>query len=1784
MRLKKAKIVIIIALTLLIATAGKAFGLTRTAGVGSIPTINGEYCVQHEGTLSPSVDYGEVKGHPISYGGGSAEPADLMVAYALYLGLEGAELQHVIWASSNNTGEKESLNNDRIAEYIEIHDNIFAKSDNVLTGTKKNDNLKVLVDRTNGTYTVGPYKIDLAVSGVSSALKAKLLKEIRTGVKGTGGAYAAFSGIEGVNGTILDLVYSDGSKIKSENGLSYGFPDFGRDFYIKFKPKYDGAINYTGNPSFKVEFLKNVTGTVYRHQGNDVEVVVKYSEKDFKAKAKFDSPSQTLNYDWKEEDPATWEKTVQQKTTVKLTNNLKHHNGNVIAKIEDIEVTLVRTLRYRKGQLVSIGNVSMEGELPTETIRHVKVTPGHYTKSIQDMAYVEGGEQVWTEEDNPELELTPSEEEEYTYEGEFTGGLRMPGAPIDMQIGGRVWLEAVEPKTGDYNGRYKATDSDNDKPFAGIQVELYQSDGTLVATTTTDKDGRYRFYGSKKILDDGGELKINGRQHFELLINPLKQYYVVFEYDGQRYQATYYRNDISKPGGFSNAREVGRETYNAKFKEIYSGNANYQTTQSTSNPGASGTALVWRRAYSTDHKIAKDDGTYATTGEKNEEGKDIALTYEDVYKKFLELATSNEVGQPKANDNCKVWQSRSYAEILSDSGELKTWLEGKGVKNEFDSIKKFIMDSLMKSSTQKDQDGNTILYPKYDKFVVKELYNTNSSDYKSATTKTIKVGNTYTYLYSINYDMARYVDFGLCNRLKADIRLQKDVYKTTLIVNGKKEEYKYAERDLSANPNNNNWDIRVRAADNLYNGTTSYNRDVRASEYLLGEENVGANRVLQAYVTYRIAFKNVGDVDVKVKEIVDYYDADGYTYDGNNKFISDNTFIGDYDAKKTKDLTVSTTGLKDRTRSADNKLKADGYNYEELYLTGMDSLLTPGNVSWVYVTFKVNNDDKGKIKLDYDKDPYTTSAEEINNAIGIGKQNIAEINAYETYYRGDSRKTEIPNYLKPVKDNNGKIKDYELVKTDVSGKVAGLIDNDSNPGNLSRLDLDANGNLIVEKTTKKIEGKAGIVASDRQEDDTSQAPNIRLIIDNDESEIRRLQGYVFDDKRTENNETTGNATIGNGKYDDEEEKVNGVRVQLVEIVSDVDEIGVSKHNYAYQEKIWESYTYDPNTNELSQTDDSRYSSGDGKTKIIINGPKGTIFEVKDNEKLALNDGNYVLKSLPAGDFYIRFVYGDDYGTVLTNDANSDVNKVVGLTGRNAKSYNGQDYKSTVYQKDIDQSGEYHGITGYTNYLGQNYTLANNVLNNGTDVKSMYYYNISASKASNNVSDAKDVGHYRVRSNNFSKGADGSTLLNKRAEVLASFEKLSSYAPSSDPIINGGDNASYGYDGNGGKVYDYFNNEYYKQQQKSMIDQFRENTYVVSQTGIINTEIEMDRNESQYDLEQKDTKTLNYTIDNINFGLTERPKAQLKLNKEVENYNLTLQNGQVLFDTVQSVNNLSFSGHVQHTAEKENGLFKADQPRVGRPGNGNSEIIQNYVDNEMLYNATVNIIYKLTVENVSETDYKDEEFYYTGKETNKSENISKTSAVKVVDYVSNTIKFDKAVQNQWNTTSYDDLVPSKDASEEDKNLVNRLYYPELETYDTILTTDTLGGELEPGQKKETKLTLATQTSANNNDNNLVYNNMAEIIATSNDVGRRCVYSIPGNEEMADQSLKNDAAEYAKSPLRRLQVAEIDADSSQEIRLLPPTGEEIDNTKYSIGLTFLLSISLASVAAIKNLLNK
>lgn len=812
----------------------------------------------------------------------------------------------------------------------------------------------------------------------------------------------------------------------------------------------------------------------------------------------------------------------------------------------------------------------------------------------------------------------------------------------------------------------------------------------------------------------------------------------------------------------------------------------------------------------------------------------------------------------------------------------------------------------------------------------------------------------------------------------------------------------------------------------------------------------------------------------------------------------------------------------------------------------------------VYVTYRIavlNRSQNVKATINeivdyYDKEQYTFVKATVNpddetSTIGsgdnskTGNENRITSKGYEAKYITDEIKLdpgELRTFFITFKVNedahNKVLLDMNSVGkrniAEITGYSTekGIIDSLSNPGNLENADLDKDGNILPRG----------------YEPDTDKAPNFKLIIDEDKD--RTMSGYVFEDVRTDK---YNNAAIGNGFYnvndkdasDNKDKKINGVKVELVELVQKVDENGKTTGEYL-GEKVWGTAKYDTNFNMVSE-DLSRYYSGIGNSKVILTGEAGTIFEVKP-EEIKNPEGEYAFKSVPPGDFFIRFTYGDHTDTVLVNTDN-EVTKLIGTKGKNAKSYNGQDYKSTVYQAPVNQNSvktSYNGIKGFTDVENQNY-------NNGKDKSAMYVYDFGNN--ANSISDAKDVYSYRENVNSWSRGADGHSLVNNRSEILASFEKVGTGITTAAA-------------------------------QQNMINTLIEKTQMVAQTGMIDTQIEYNStNTNTSDKEgnsrpqETSNKSYDYVIGDVDLGLSERPRAQLKLNKEVSNLKITLSNGNVIFNTNGQINNLIFMKHEGHKVDHKNNILTGVHVGTNKEKE-KPELIQAYMDEEIIAGSNIEATYKLSVENVGEVDYKDKNFYYTGKTNDAStKNISKTNAITVIDYVSNLIEYDNKYQkddSNWTVKNAGQIITSSNLNKDgsltvtgniDGDYVNRHYLGKVSTYNVLLTTDSLKGDLLPtienkgDNSRETSLVLTKKLSNSSGDEEFIYNNLSEIVEISNDQGRRMQFSIVGNQDMADQSLKTkNTADNVNSAIKIVSPTEIDADSAQKIVILPPLGEK------------------------------
>ena len=380
----------------------------------------------------------------------------------------------------------------------------------------------------------------------------------------------------------------------------------------------------------------------------------------------------------------------------------------------------------------------------------------------------------------------------------------------------------------------------------------------------------------------------------------------------------------------------------------------------------------------------------------------------------------------------------------------------------------------------------------YDLYPVKDVFVIDSNPVRSGLRDKITRGRI-----DILYPYATQINLGLSQRQEADLAVKKDIQKVTLEINGQEHVYTYD--TLETKPDaEGTWDINVRLSDAYY--STNYSRELYKSDYLYKVSNYGENYVdygkskddeLQVYVTYKIMIRNQSlSIQARVNELVDYFDSD-YEYVDERSYIKVNGNILNVNASKSSRYGQGT------------ETNLDGY--DKIYVKGLDgNYLSAGETAYVYLTFKVKKDTRE------DGEDWLRLDEELQsgNPIGVGKENIVEINGYSTKYAAG---TQVPNV------------------GNVGGTAAGIVDRDSKSGNLNSADVP----------------KDGTIAYNKFEDDTDKAPNIRIKLYRDDESNRVISGVVWEDER---NEEIGATTTGNGIREENETLINGVTVQLVELM------------------------------------------------------------------------------------------------------------------------------------------------------------------------------------------------------------------------------------------------------------------------------------------------------------------------------------------------------------------------------------------------------------------------------------------------------------------------------------------------------------------------------------------------------------------------------------------------------------------------------------------------------------
>ena len=436
------------------------------------------------------------------------------------------------------------------------------------------------------------------------------------------------------------------------------------------------------------------------------------------------------------------------------------------------------------------------------------------------------------------------------------------------------------------------------------------------------------------------------------------------------------------------------------------------------------------------------------------------------------------------------------------------------------------------------------------------------------------------------------------------------------------------------------------------------------------------------------------------------------------------------------------------------------------------------------------------------------------------------------------------------------------------------------------------------------------------------------------------------------------------------------------------------------------------------------------------------------------------------------------------------------------------------------------------------------------------------------------------------------------------------------------------------------------------DELIKNTQMVANTAKLNIEIEH-QDYIDYGTVNKVNGINQYTynVKNIDFGLEKRSETAVELDKKISKISLYKDDGSTL------LLNVSFNDDGTINKEKPDNKYVE---KITHMDEGNNIQGFEYIPTETQFkNGTLlKIEYQITIKNNSEVDWTGKVAEYTTAEdilnkvkelektdsyvsgemieygdyiglnyynnkNNDTDKIVKTKVEQIVDYVDNDASSSEDdninIENSsWNTITLEELKNNKMLDDKVYTTVNgeqklvdskgREYISEAKK--NVLVTESnkynpsIITELVPESASQAtgvassgkiRVVISKQLNEENSQNDL-YNNIAEVLSYSNTVGRRDSQAVPGNAEVArgeylaatgydNGTIVTDYTGAKEVEQNRTVLhlnGERDADAPNYITLSEPTGisiREYNKKNYAIAIVISGIILAAGIVIIK-----
>ena len=1183
---------------------------------------------------------------------------------------------------------------------------------------------------------------------------------------------------------------------------------------------------------------------------------------------------------------------------------------------------------------------------------------------------------------------------------------------LTTSIAGMVWEDKETAKKGEElsaNGIYKK-DEDKDIPLSKIEVKIWKvvyekkTEGGITKYEEVTKGVYARkladAYKTKQV-SEGGSVKLADKINFSSDKKSERLYTSSEDKNIGKYRA--YLNVPSIQGLDTKKYKV---SYDVEF--LYDGQT-YEVTEYLASTGEKNTAKKVEKFESTsnatrddaskpkkmDYSAYKND-SYAI--ETYKERSEFDSKFTDIHGYNTYDKESEDTGAIDKEGNGKTKGKTTKADLEYNRKEIS-------IKDESDSKvdgnKEKRSESIL---ITKDNDGYVLdkfkmkartstaglLLPYEDLVHVEDKKEDIPLDYIDT-----KESGKYTYYKPINEYFSQ-INLGLVQRNETDVAVTQDLYKAGVVVNQDELTYKYntlvdlenAEYSdrlnmlLDMQATNVNYELGLYASDFYYRSDVYKAENKTITKNILYKEKKASE--LRLFASYRISVYNDSrNQDVSINRLSDYYDSSFTLVNDNIKAnlkdengITKEKVIAEpsyyriyaplaksprYKYNKTEDIaesdkllratekeTKAKTGTVHWKTTKITKQVGEGESkgtYNKMYTDTFTSVgkdgkyttneltLHPGEKIEIFVSFEVDHDGYSNIvkKSDSDSSAYGETKEEKDkerkDLLG-NKNSVAEVSSYSVYYTKDSLK----------KNNNVAYK---------AGEISGKVDKDSAPDNI-------NFNKTEEVTIG--EKKYTVLSKEYFDDDTESAPIFRIYLRDYKDKEREINGAVWEDDLTEQvKDESTNTKTGNGKLDEDKNKVAGATVTLVEKIkiSDKD----NPDDITEYEYVWP---------------DNAFGTGI---------PNYTSVTMSDK------NGNYNFKNFVSGNYVVRFEYGNTAMTLK---------------------YNGQDYKNTSYQQDIKNPTKDEIDKEYNEDLKNNDQKDENKFSQITLNNEWHDLSGSTKELINDgtrVSDARDYEARRLDIASYSR-----TINNSIAEVLATADSKETkelynelckimFNDKGELIVNYGTALKKVTETNK-ELEKFVNSDNYKAliafvameantaKLKIQIEEpekldFGQTKKSVNGTFKINTSISYDKILETLRSDADESTNKDYTVKNIDFGIERRADTIIQLDKFLTHIQLQKDSTAILDADIDENGNVSVA-----RADK---TLNTDKIVSVSESNGVQGFKYINIEEQYLRDTQVILDYKIKVTNKSEVDYSSEKVVATYTPTLLNELIEKSNS-------------------------------------------------------------------------------------------------------------------------------------------------------------------------------------------------